>query len=410
MGLASEMKNLSEELLSSFKQRIRENEELVSDVQKTLDSFRKDHQEMAAVLNANAMNLRKDLATGEKERLNTYNGLMSDIHHTIASIQKEVVEIQTSTFNMINEFAADRTQMAAELNKFFSEGRAERMQDEKTRMKEFDALMNDINVDIKSINDEVSAIFKNTNEMLENFETEHLEMSAELRAELGQNLAIRVEYTRTLLHGFQKRLSEISKENQKTAQKLRKDLASGETTRLNNYKGLMKEIHTSIKGIRKEVKDIQKASIDMIGDYAQDRSQGAEAWNKMQETITQLRKTGVVKPAKEVVGKAEKKEVKIETPVEAVKGAIIKEESTITSLPIETPVDVQPKAEPKPEVPMTLEEKVLGYINRHPLGVKVSEMEEPLGETRMKIGFVAKALLEEGKVQKMDNIYFPFKI
>ena len=122
MGLASEMKNLSDELLASFKNRIKENEARVNDVQNTLDGFHKDHQEMAAVLNANAMALRKNLATGEKERLNTYKELMGNIHHVIASIQKEVVEIQTSTFNLINEFASERTQMAAELNKFFAEG------------------------------------------------------------------------------------------------------------------------------------------------------------------------------------------------------------------------------------------------------------------------------------------------
>lgn len=307
MGLASEMKNLSEELLASFKQRIKENEELVSEVQKTLDGFHKDHQEMAAVINANAMALRKDLATGEKERISTYNNLMSDIHNTIATIRTEVVEIQTSTFNMINEFVVERKEMAADLDKFFAEGRADRMEDEKIRMEEFDALMKNINEDIKSINEEVAAIFKNTNEMLENFEKDHLEMSAELRAELGKNLAERVEYTRTLLNGFQKRLSEISKENQQMAQKLQKDLANGEALRLGNYKGLMKNIHTDIKAICKEVNEIKKASNGLINDYAQDRSQGAAEWNKMQDAIAQLKKTGVVKPVKEVAVKAEKK-------------------------------------------------------------------------------------------------------
>ena len=307
MGLATEMKNLSEELLASFKQRIIENEELVSEVQKTLDGFRNDHQEMAAVLNANAMALRKDLADGEKERISAYNDLMSNIHHTIASIQTEVVGIQTSTFNMINEFAGERKVMAGELDQFFAAGRAGRAEDEKTRMNEFNALMKNINDDIKTINDEVLAIFKNTNELLENFDKQHANMSAELRAELGKNLAERVEYTRNMLHGFQKRLSEISKENQKMAQTLRKDLANGEASRMNEYKGLMKAIHNSIKTISKEVKDIQKASNDLIGDYSQDRSQGAAEWNKMQDTIAQLRKTGVVKPAKSLSAKAEKK-------------------------------------------------------------------------------------------------------
>jgi hypothetical protein len=423
MGLASEMKNLSEELLSSFKQRIKENEQLVNDVQKTLDGFRKDHMEMASILNANAINLRKELASGEKNRLKNYNGLMSGILQNIASIQKEVMDIQKSTFNMLNEFAGDRTQMAADLNKFFAEGRAGRMEDEKTRMMEFDDMMKIINDDINSINAEVAAIFKSTNDMLVNFENEHAEMSAELRAELGKNLAERVEYTRSLLHGFQVRLSEISKENQKTAQKLRKDLASGEATRLGNYKGLMKDIHDSIKGIQKEVRDIQKASAGMVGGYAKERTQGAAEWNKMQEAIAQLRKTGIVKPSKAAAVKPEKKkEIAIEVQAEdvkevAVKEVAVKDEPEMIAMTVETPVEatkeipieIIPEVKLKEPVMMTLEEKILDYINKHPMGVKISEMEAPLGDTRMKIGFIAKKLLEEGKIQKMDNIFFPSK-
>ena len=198
-----------------------------------------------------------------------------------------------------------------------------------------------------------------------------------------------------MLHGFHERLSEISKENQKIAQKLRKDLNKGEAARLSDYDGIMKEIHTSINGIRSEVKNIQKATADFIGDYARDRSQGTAEWNKMQDSIAHLRKTGIDKPKKETAVKAEKiEEVKIEKPVETVE---------------ENKHDGSPKVEAKPEAPMTLEEKILAYINNHPMGVKISEMEAPLGETRMKLGFIAKTLLNEGKVQKMDNIYFPIK-
>lgn len=390
MGLSSEMKNLSEEMLASFKQRIKENEELVTDVQKTLDGFHKDHQEMAAVLNANAKALRKDLNQGEKERLGTYKDLMTGIHSTISTIQQEVFDIQASTFNMINEFASERSQMAKELNQTFEQNRAERIEDEKVRMSEFNALMKDINDDIKNINDEVAAIFKNTNEMLATFDKEHQELSAELKAELSQNLAERVEYTRVLLNGFQKRLAEIGKENQKMAQTLQKSLAKGEVERISEYTGVMKGIHAAIKGIQKEVKEVQKTTAGMLNNYANDREGAATEWNKMQAAIAKIRKTGVVEPPKQT----EKKEVKAKTVVEPV---------------METPVEVQPKAESKQVVPMTLEEKVLDFINKHPNGLRISEMEQPLGETRMKLGFIAKGLLEEGKVQKLENIYFPKK-
>ena len=148
----------------------------------------------------------------------------------------------------------------------------------------------------------------------------------------------------------------------------------------------MKEIHQEIKKICKEVKEIQKSTAGMLGDYSQNRVQAASEWSKMQDAMDEIRKTGIIKPVKQTIKKAEKKEIKVEAPVE-----------------------VQVKVEHKPVVPITLEEKVLDYINKHPKGVKISEMEEPLGATRMKLGFTAKALLDEGKVQKVENFYFPFK-
>ena len=389
MGLTSEMKNLSEEILASLKQRINEreellkkNEELIIEVQKTLDGFRQDHQEMANVIKTNAANLRNDLAAGEKERLTTYKNLMTDIHATISGIQKEVDDIQASTLNMINEFTHDRKLMSVELDKFFANNKSNRMLAEKMRMKEFDDLMNSINLDIRNINTEVSNIIKNTNNMLDNFNKEHAEMSAELRAKLGKNLAERIEYTRTLLNGFQKRLAQISKENHQTALKLRKDLAMGETVRLNEYKEIMNGIHKSIKGIRKEVNDIQKYTIGMLDDLTKDRSGASAEWKKMQDAIARLKEQGMIPEPVENKKKAEKKEAKKEAPVKA-----------------------EPKKEPEPE--MTLEEKVLDYINKNPNGLRISDLEAPMGETRMKLGYVAKKMLDEGKVLKVENLYYP---
>lgn len=58
---------------------------------------------------------------------------------------------------------------------------------------------------------------------------------------------------------------------------------------------------------------------------------------------------------------------------------------------------------------MNLEDKVLKYIKEHPNGVSISDMEEPLGEKRMKLGFVTNKLFDEGKVQKIDQMYFLIK-
>jgi|GEM_PF-1502228 len=117
MGLASDMKNLTEELISSFKQRITENEALVNDVQKTLNGFRKDHQEMTAILNANAAALRKDLANGETERLSDYNGIIKGIHVSIKGIRSEVNNIKKYTGGMLDDLLQNRVEASAEWKK-----------------------------------------------------------------------------------------------------------------------------------------------------------------------------------------------------------------------------------------------------------------------------------------------------
>jgi len=419
MGLGSEMKNLSDELLASFKQRIQEteeisikNKELVGEVQKTLDGFRKDHQEMASVLNANALDMRKnlaqsqkDLASSEKERLVVYKDLMVNIHGTISSIQTEVKTIQTTTLGLIKTFNSDRNKMADELNKFFEQGRSDRSEAEETRMKDFDDLMKNINEHIEGINQEVVEISKNTNDMLARFEKEHLDMSAEMKAELGKNLNERVEYTRTLLKGFTERLIEIGKENQQMAKAMRQDLANnakkiaqGEEQRLSDYKPILKGIQETINGIRKEVNTLQKSTSTMLSDLTKDRGEGAAEWSKMQAAIAQIRKSGVMKTT-------EKKEKAPEKKKEVVPE---KKAEKIIEKPVKAP-EPQPVAKKvaKPAPELSLEDKVLALVNAKPNGIKVADMEGPVGETRMKIGYVAKKLLDDGKVLKVDNLYFP---
>lgn len=56
---------------------------------------------------------------------------------------------------------------------------------------------------------------------------------------------------------------------------------------------------------------------------------------------------------------------------------------------------------------MSLKSRILEYINQHKEGVNISDMEKPLvGENRMKIGFLTKVLLDEGKIEKRNSQYF----
>ena len=385
MGLANEMKSLSEEMLSSFKGRVRDNEELVANVGKKLKQYRDEQEKTAATLNANAAELKSNLAAGEKERMGNYGQLIGSIQKDIKGIEKEVKGFKSSTNTLIKDYSKARKVLASDLDKFFSEENRSRAENEQSRMDEYGLY-------IGKISDEVSSIFNYTNEMLEKFGSEHKEMSDELRAELSKTRNDRFEYTHALLKSIQGRIAEISSENNNAARKLRKDLDHGDAERLREYNVLFDRIS-------REVTDLRKSTSALLGSYSSDRALGVEHWKQMQEQIAAIRNGANLELPKKVEKVVEKNEVKAEAAVAVIKELPIFEQRMPTEN-IELPIVNEE---------LTLEDKIFQYINSHHEGVKVSDMEEPLHETRMKIGFAAKCLLDAGKVSKIENLYYPVK-
>ncbi|MEI7824245.1 MAG: hypothetical protein WCI01_03025 [Chlorobiaceae bacterium] len=381
MGLANEMKSLSEEMLSSFKERVRNNEDLVVNVEKKLQQYRNEQENTAAALTANAAELQRNLAAGEKERMSNYGQLMGSIQKDIKGIEKEVKGSFSSTRALIKDFSKARKVLASDLDKFFSDENKSRAENEQSRMAQYELY-------IGKISDEVSSIFNYTNEMLEKFGSEHKEMSDELRAELTRTRTERFEYTQALLKSIQGKIAQISKENLNNARKLRKDLDSGEAERLKGYNALFDRISS-------EVAELRESTSNLLGSYTTDRSKGAESWKQMQETIAAIRGGEQVASPKKVEKKAP--EVKA-APAVVKELPVFEEKAPVIAIEV-----------PAANEEMTLEDKIFQYINNHLEGVKVSDMEEPLHETRMKIGFAAKCLLDAGKVSKIENLYYPVK-
>ena len=391
MGLLDEMKKLKEEILASYKaraeeyqERLKENEELVSEVQKTLDQFHTSHMEMSATLRADAENLRKNLGEEETNRLDAFGNLMSGIHDSVSTIQKEVDDIRQSTGDLLDHFAKSRDTMSKDLHNEFAKEQAGRQEQEESRLAEFDRLQKHIWQHIDQSKEEVRQIIENTDELLKKYSNDHKQMANDLRNNL--NLEERIRNTRALLKSFQERIAAISKENQLMAETLRKELSAGDEKRLEEYDRTMGII-------RSRIKEIQDKIAGLLNDQAKDRLQIAQEWKNLDEAIYMIKnKIGVpVQKEKEVAIPSKKEEEK--------KQAKNTEEN-------DQVVDEKGK-EPDATKEKSLEEKILDYLDAHPKGVKVSEMEEPLGEQRMRIGYVCKKLLEEGKIVKLDHAYFP---
>lgn len=54
-----------------------------------------------------------------------------------------------------------------------------------------------------------------------------------------------------------------------------------------------------------------------------------------------------------------------------------------------------------------MEQLVQNLINSKPNGIKLSEMEDSLKQSRLLLGYITRKLQEEGKVVKVDNKYYP---
>ena len=54
-----------------------------------------------------------------------------------------------------------------------------------------------------------------------------------------------------------------------------------------------------------------------------------------------------------------------------------------------------------------MEELIEKYINANVGGVKIAEMEETLQQSRLRLGYVTRKLLNEGRVEKIENRYYP---
>lgn len=404
MGLANEMKKMSEEILGSYQkrateyqQRLKENEELVFEVQKTLDGFRKNHLEMAANLHANAATLRANLTQGEVARLNAFGHLMNGIRDSISSIQKEVEDIQHSTADLLIAFSASRGEMAENLEETFARARADRAKQNQDRekqnqdrLKDFDALMKNIQADVSRSKADVKEILTNAQDLVSKFASERVEMSVNLRNDLNTNLEERVAFTRTLLKTFHERLAEISKENQQMAEELKNKLLQSRTDLSASDVKRMKDFDQSMGAIRNRVGEIQRSIANLINNLSADRMQAAAEWQGLSDAIAKIKNSSTTPPKSAPVAKPKDVEAKKEEK-EKIEKALVKEKKQVFDFPKE----------------MSLEEKIITFVNAHPEGVKVSDMEEPLGEQRMRIGYVSKKLMEQGKLTKLENAYFP---
>lgn len=222
----------------------------------------------------------------------------------------------------------------------------------------------------------VSYLSKNVSNMINSIQKEHKEIADKLKADLAKGEEDRLKAFKTMMAGIQKRIKEIetyvknklkefSDAHADMSEELKKELPKYVDDLVNATKKLTGDIQARQKKRNAEVADLLKA-------FKTEREKMAASWQVLTSTMAKK------------------------------KGIIPKVEAEVKVRPVKEVVE-----EVAPEI--SLEDRVLEFIERHPEGVRVSDMEEPLGVPRQRLGKIAKSLLEDGRVRKEQNLYFPLE-
>lgn len=365
MRISEDMKKISEDIISSYKLRIKTVGEIVSETHNMLTDFQKEHKTMSD-------ELRKNLEKIEKDRLQESHNLMADIQNKQSDRNKYVADLLQKFADEQKITVNELKVMAGEVKKFLGKG-------ETDRISVFKVMMGDIE-------NYVAELSKNTAELMNVFSNDHKAMSEKLRSDLSKGEADRLKDFKGMIGNIEKDIKDIETY-------VKSKLKEFSDEHIDMSAELKKELSKYVAGIIKETNQL-------LGGFAKEREKMASNWKALNDTMARLRSG---KPIVE-------KKVKVRPVAEAIEEEKPKPKPEPEP---EKPVE-EPKPKPKPakkeqpwEKDIPIEDKVLAFINAHPKGVQVGDMEEPLGVIRMRLGVIAKKLLDKGKVKKVDKEYFP---
>ena len=186
MSIATDMKNLGEEIVASYDMRIKAVGGLVKDTHEMLKGFHTEHKEMSAAL-------RAELAKGEQERLKDFKAMMSDVKKFVADmiegtaklmkeIQKEQKDRNKAVAYLIAQLAKDHEAMAAELQKSLEKGETDRLEDFEKMMKGIQKYVADVVKETERLIKEIQARQDERNkevlDLLQEFQAEREKMAA----------------------------------------------------------------------------------------------------------------------------------------------------------------------------------------------------------------------------------------
>ena len=216
MGIASSMKELTENIASSHEDRTKtvleisqEAKRVSGDARALINGFQTSRREAGA-------ELRKDLARDKASRETVVKGMLGDAQ------------------GLIKGFQASRKKEGAQLRKGLAQGVAERRS-------------------------EVDAILGDARQAIESFQSQRQEAGRKLREELAQSRSSRESEVGELIKGAQDIVRGFTKSREETGNALRKNLTKGRAERVSGVDEMRSAFHESQAAVRADINEARAA-------------------------------------------------------------------------------------------------------------------------------------------------------
>lgn len=195
MGIADDIKNITEEIVSSYESRINTVGAIVEDTHHILEEFKNDRTQMST-------ELKNTLAKEESLRRKDFDNMMKDVLSRQDEREEEVR-------GLLKTFLDEQKELAETIKRSMSNG-------EKMRVDDFRKMIGDIQARQKKREEEVKL-------MLTEFQNEYKEMAESLRSLLNKREAIRIKDFKRMLKDIRSKQMEREEEVEKRLDEYRKE-------------------------------------------------------------------------------------------------------------------------------------------------------------------------------------------
>ena len=237
----------------------------------------------------------------------------------------------------------------------------------------------------------ISEMRSETGNMIKRFQLDHLDMAKEQQEKLSSEEAARVKDTRTDIQNIRKALEEKFSSGHalrmEAQEQLEEKFSSEHALRMEAQEQFVSNTRDFRTKLSSETPARVKDTRQFLDAIASDCRKAHELW--MSISVDTVEEEAVSQPAVEV-----EVEVEEETVAEEKEETAGKEEE---SLPPPIAEEVEP----------SLEARILETVTKHSEGIKLVDIGNELGvDWRGLIGGI-KSLVDEDKVEKIDNLYYP---